>query len=152
FLELYQKLIPIKCKQDLIEVENLLTNESTFKVNLGKRMFGYSGEDVGRFMRQVLDSMFSAQFSTKISYTGKCHNKTTPNSKKVALSLLKIYNLITETCHKKFPNCSNELIRKQSDSWLRHCTQRLNQQKQRLLEVNELESIQLPHDDEENIM
>jgi len=52
---------------------------------------GYSG-DVGRFMRQVLESIFSAQFSTEISYTGKCHNKTTPNSKKVALS---IYNLIT---------------------------------------------------------
>ncbi|KAL5246246.1 hypothetical protein ACI65C_013654 [Semiaphis heraclei] len=148
FLEVYQKFIPIKCKQDLIEIKNLLTNEFTFKVNLGKRMFGYSGEDVGRFIKQVLDSTFSVYFSTKISYTGKCHNKTTPNSKKVALSLLKVYNLITETCHKKFPNCSHELIRKHTDSWLRHCTQRFNQQKQRLLEVNELESIQLPHDDE----
>jgi len=58
-------------------------------------MFGYSGKDVGRFMKQVLDSTFSANFGTKISYTGKCHNKTTPNSKKVALSLLKVYNLIT---------------------------------------------------------
>ncbi|KAF0767818.1 Uncharacterized protein FWK35_00006734 [Aphis craccivora] len=91
-----------------------------------KRMFGYSGEDVGRFMRQVLDSMFGTQFSTKIIYTSKWHNKTTPNSKK-------------KTCHKKFPNCSNELIRKQSESWLRHCTQHLNHQKQRLLEVNELD-------------
>jgi len=34
FLEIYQKFIPIKCKQDLIEIENLLTNELTFKVNL----------------------------------------------------------------------------------------------------------------------
>lgn len=34
FLEVYQKFIPIKCKQDLIEIENMLTNELTFKVNL----------------------------------------------------------------------------------------------------------------------
>jgi len=53
-------------------------------------MFGYSGEDVGCFIKQVLDSTFSSHFSTKISYTGKCHNKTTPNSKKVTLRLLKV--------------------------------------------------------------
>ncbi|KAL5238981.1 hypothetical protein ACI65C_006391 [Semiaphis heraclei] len=83
FLEVYQKFIPIKCKQDLIEIENLLTNEFTFKVNLGERMFGYSGEDVGRFIKQVLYSTFSAYFSTKISYTANAIIKRHPTQKKL---------------------------------------------------------------------
>lgn len=32
FLKVYQKFIPIKCKQDLIEIENLLTNELCLKL------------------------------------------------------------------------------------------------------------------------
>jgi len=40
-------------------------------------MFGYTGKDVGCFMKQVLDRTFTAHFSTKISisYTGKCYDK-----------------------------------------------------------------------------
>eukprot|EP00102_Acyrthosiphon_pisum_P021268 XP_016658478.1 PREDICTED: uncharacterized protein LOC107883289 isoform X2 [Acyrthosiphon pisum] len=118
------KKCPLKNNDDLDYIEGLLKDDLFYQY-LSKIISMYVGSDIGTFVKNCLDSLFTNSVRTNITITGKI-NKCFGNEPKLSMKTLKLFNVICESGRNKFPNnYTHDIVIKTTSSWLRHSKERL---------------------------